>query len=68
MTATGVEEPALTDPEEMPRPELESSLDEVELEVELEESELEVEVLDPAVAVDATVLVDVLPGIVCALT
>lgn len=64
MTATGVEDPALTDPEEMPWLELESSLDEVEL----EESELEVEVLDPAVAVDATVLVDVLPGIVCALT
>lgn len=71
MTATGVAEPdeALTDPEEMPWLELESSLDDEDAEDdELEVSELELEVLAAAEAADAVVFVEALPGIVWALT
>lgn len=66
MTAIGVEEPdeALTDPEEMPLPELELSVEDDEL----DESELELEPAEEAVAVEAVVVDDTLPGMVCALT
>ena len=61
MTATGVEEPAeaLTDPEDMPAP-----VDDDDP----AETELELEPADEAVAVEAVVFEDVLPGMVCALT
>lgn len=66
MTATGVAEPdePLTDPEEMPAPELELSVEDDEL----DETELELEPADDAVAVEAVAFDDVLPGMVCALT
>ena len=66
MTATGVEEPAetLPDPEEMPTPEFESSVEDDEL----DEAELELEPADEVVAVEAVAFDDAWPGMVCALT
>jgi hypothetical protein len=66
VTAIGVDEPddEITDPEETPRPEFESSVDADEV----DEAELELEPAAEAAAVEAVVIGDDLPGMVCAPT